>query len=86
MLILQHDMLTPLASAACSCRHQYTRSVGGEALLVGIMRVSEPRMPGSLPGLSTDITCTGEGFRSSYCNLNFCTDHALSLLWPAPGT
>ena len=31
--------------------------MGGEALLVGMMRVSEPRMPGSLPGLFTDFTC-----------------------------
>ena len=25
---------------------------------MGMMRVSEPRMPGSLPGLFTDFTCT----------------------------
>ena len=61
MLIMQLGKLTPLVSTACSCRHQYTRSVGGEALLVGMMRVSEPRMPGSLPGLFTDFTCTGRG-------------------------
>ena len=85
-MLMQLDKLTPLMSAACMPRHQYTRSVGGEALLVGMMCVSEPRMPGSLPDLFTDITCTGEGFRSSYCNLNFCRDHALSLLWPGPGT